>query len=80
LPSYHRRGVGRALLNAAEAYLRSKNVEFLQVKTLSSKHPAPAYRQTRSFYLKMGFRPLQELPDLWGPDNPCLQLITFSFG
>ena len=23
----------------------------------------------------MGFRPLQEFPELWGKENPCLQMV-----
>ncbi len=47
-----------------------RNVEFLQVKTLSAKHPDAGYGRTRQFYLAMGFRPLQEFPTLWGEANP----------
>jgi ribosomal protein S18 acetylase RimI-like enzyme len=32
-PETHRRGIGRALLARAEAYLREQGVEYLQVKT-----------------------------------------------
>jgi len=75
LAEWHRHGVGRALLAASEAYLRTQRVEFLQVKTLSSRDPDVSYGRTRQFYLALGFRPLQEFPLLWGEDNPCLQLI-----
>lgn len=75
LPEYHRHGVGRALIQAAENYLRELGVMFLQVKTLSDKHPSEDYKKTRAFYQAMGFRLLEEFPDLWGPDNPCQQLI-----
>jgi ribosomal protein S18 acetylase RimI-like enzyme len=74
-PEMHRRGVGRALVEAAEHYLQQRGVEYLQVKTLSAEHPDENYAQTRQFYLAMGFRPLQEFPDLWGSENPCLQMI-----
>jgi len=75
LPEYHRRGVGRMLLAAAEAHLRDEGVTFLQVKTLGDKHPDEGYRKTRAFYLSMGFRLLEEFPDLWGSHNPCWQLV-----
>ena len=75
LPDWQRQGVGRALLTASEAYLREIGVEFLQVKTLSARHPDVGYGRTRQFYLAMGFRPLEEFPTLWGEANPCLQLI-----
>lgn len=75
LPEYHRQGVGRILVESAETYLKQKSFEYLQVKTLSDKHPDPGYTRTRAFYLALGFRPLQEFPELWGPENPALQLI-----
>jgi ribosomal protein S18 acetylase RimI-like enzyme len=75
LPDYHRCGVGRTLLESAEVYLRGKGIMFLQVKTLSDKHPNEGYRKTRAFYLAMGFVLLEEFPDLWGAANPCWQLI-----
>jgi ribosomal protein S18 acetylase RimI-like enzyme len=75
LPEYHRRGVGRALLRHAEAALTADGIEFLQVKTLSASHPDEGYRKTRAFYLAYGFRPLQEFPTLWSPDQPALLLV-----
>lgn len=74
-PEMHRQGVGRALLAEAEVYLRQRGVEFLQVKTLSPAHPDPNYARTRRFYQAVGFRPLEEFPELWGPENPCLQMV-----
>jgi len=74
-PETHHRGVGRALVERAEAYLRDKDAEYLQVKTLSAAHPDEGYARTRRFYRAMGFRPLQEFPTLWGEANPCLQMI-----
>lgn len=74
-PEYHRRGVGTALLGAAEEYLRGRGIEYLQVKTLSASDPDVNFARTRAFYLAAGFRPLQELPDFWGPEDPCLQLV-----
>ncbi len=74
-PEHHRAGIGRALLVAAEAWLGARDIEFLQVKTLSPRHPDPGYAETRAFYFGCGFRPLEELPELWGPDQPALQMI-----
>jgi len=75
LPQFHRRGLGRALLRAAETYLRKTGVEYLQVKTLSESHADEGYAQTRAFYLAMGFQPLEEIKTLWNEDNPALLLI-----
>lgn len=72
---YHRQGIGRKLVHAAEAHLRANGTQFLQVKTLSDKHPDTGYAQTRAFYLGVGFVPLEEFPELWGKDNPALLLI-----
>jgi len=75
LPEHHRAGVGRSLLEAAESWLAERDVEFLQVKTLSPRHPDPGYADTRAFYFGCGFRPLEEFPELWGRDQPALQMI-----
>jgi GNAT superfamily N-acetyltransferase len=75
VPERHRRGVGTAMLRRVEELLAADGVEFLQVKTLSASREDAGYAKTRAFYLAYGFRPLEELPDLWGPDNPALQMI-----
>ena len=72
---YHRRGIGRELNAVAERWLREEGVRFLQVKTLSSAHPDPHYVLTRAFYQAIGFKVLEELPDLWGEHNPCLLMV-----
>ncbi len=74
-PEYHRKGIGRAMLQHAEDSLAREGVEFLQVKTLSPRHPDDGYKRTRAFYLAYGFRPLEEFPTLWSPDQPALQLV-----
>ena len=75
LPEHHRRGVGGAMLRHAESALAAEGIEFLQVKTLSPRHPDEGYRKTRAFYEAYGFRPLEEFPTLWSPDQPALQLV-----
>ncbi|MBN1660145.1 MAG: GNAT family N-acetyltransferase [Anaerolineae bacterium] len=71
----HRQGIGSAMLAAVEAWLRGQGVEYLQVKTLSEAHPDPNYARTRLFYEAAGFRPLEEMPELWDEANPCLIMI-----
>ena len=71
---FHGRGIGRALLAKAEALLRERAIEFLQVKTLGPSRPSAHYDRTRGFYLAMGFCPLEE-NKLWGERNPCLIMI-----
>jgi GNAT superfamily N-acetyltransferase len=75
LPEYHRKGVGRAMLRAAEATLVDSGVEYLQVKTLSPSKPDAGYENTRAFYFAQGFRPLEEFPLLWDVENPALQMV-----
>lgn len=74
-PDHHRVGVGSALLAEAEARLRSKGCEYLQVKTLAESHPNPGYQATRGFYFDHGFRPLEVFPALWDEHNPCLLMV-----
>jgi ribosomal protein S18 acetylase RimI-like enzyme len=75
MPALHRRGIGGAMLRHVEASLAGAGVEFLQVKTLSASSPDEGYAKTRAFYLAHGFRTLEELPRLWGPDNPAVLLV-----
>lgn len=70
----HGQGFGTALLAAAEEYLRTRDVEYLQVKTLGPSDPDAGYARTRAFYEARGFVALEELLDLW-EHNPCLLLV-----
>ena len=72
--SRHRRGVGRALVEAAERDARADGVTVMSVKTLGPSHPDPGYADTRRFYAALGYQPVEELPDLW-PGNPCLLMV-----
>ena len=75
LPEHHRAGIGLAMLEAAESWLAERDVAYLQVKTLSPRHPDTGYAATRAFYFGCGFRPLEEMPELWGKEQPALQMI-----
>ena len=75
LPEQHRGGIGRAMLTVAESWLAERDITYLQVKTLSPRSPDEGYAATRAFYFGCGFRPLEEMPDLWGRDQPALQMI-----
>lgn len=75
LRAWHRVGLGGALVRAAEAHLREQGVRWLHVKTLGPGHPDEGYSQTRAFYMAMGFEPIEEIPSVWGPENPCLILV-----
>jgi GNAT superfamily N-acetyltransferase len=74
-PELHRTGIGRALVGAAEDRLRSEGVEYLQVKTLSATAADEPYLRTLAFYAALDFRVLEEMPSLWGPDNPAVLLV-----
>jgi GNAT superfamily N-acetyltransferase len=74
-PEAHSQGIGRALIMAAETYLKVQGVEYLQVKTLGPSNPDPGYAGTRRFYQAMGFHPLEELSQIWDAANPCLILV-----
>jgi GNAT superfamily N-acetyltransferase len=74
-PEQHRGGVGRALVERAEAFARKAAVPFLTVKTLSSRDADEGYARTRAFYTAMGFLPVEELPESWTPDNPLVVML-----
>jgi ribosomal protein S18 acetylase RimI-like enzyme len=78
-PEDHSTGVGRALIDHVQRQLRSRSVEFLQVKTLGPSRRDQHYEQTRRFYEHMGFRPLEE-NNLWGTVNPCLIMVKHLRG
>lgn len=75
LPEYHGRKIGNDLILTAEKNLRLQGFRYLTVKTLSASKPNKEYDQTRRFYLRYGFSPLEEFKTLWGESNPCLMLI-----
>jgi GNAT superfamily N-acetyltransferase len=74
-PEAARRGIGRALVEAAEAYARGLGIEYIQVKTLGPSRPDEGYARTRAFYQAVGFRPMEEFSQIWDKDNPCLILV-----
>jgi coenzyme F420-0:L-glutamate ligase/coenzyme F420-1:gamma-L-glutamate ligase len=71
----HRRGIGRALVAAAESWCRANAVRYLHAKTLGPSRPSRGYAQTRAFYEALGFVALEELHGLWDEDNPTLILV-----
>jgi ribosomal protein S18 acetylase RimI-like enzyme len=75
LPETHRQGIGRALIDHAQEWLKAHAVEYLQVKTLGPSRSDENYAATRAFYTALGFRPLEELKQIWDEDNPCLIMI-----
>lgn len=73
-PSWHRQGVGRALVSAIETRLGAVGVRLLQVKTLGASDPDAGYARTRAFYQSVGFLSLEETRALWA-GTPCLIMV-----
>ena len=67
------RGIGSQLLVTLESEA-SKNVDFLQVKTVAEGSNKD-YDRTNVFYRRLGFKKLEIFPQLWGSQNPCQILI-----
>lgn len=75
LREYHRKGIGKMMLDASEAHLKQQGISFVQVKTLAAAAGDPNYEKTRSFYADQGYVTLEVFPELWDPHNPALQMI-----
>jgi ribosomal protein S18 acetylase RimI-like enzyme len=69
------RGHGSRLLAHAEAWLFERGVRFLQVKTVAATSSSAEYAETREFYRRRGFTPIEVFPTLWDAHNPALQSI-----
>jgi GNAT superfamily N-acetyltransferase len=79
-PNAHRRGVGRTLIGRALAVARELGKTYLTVKTQGPSADYEPYRRTRAFYDAVGFKPLEEFTEIWGPENPCLIMIMPAAG
>ncbi|MDY2711856.1 MAG: GNAT family N-acetyltransferase [Candidatus Faecivivens sp.] len=73
---HHREGIGRALFLAAKTAAREAGFSFLQVKTVRMG-VYPEYDATNRFYLALGFKEFEMMPELWGEENPC-QIYVMS--
>ena len=67
---YHRKGIGTALFAAAKACAVAEGYEFMQVKTVRMGMYED-YDRTNRFYLSLGFREMEVIPEVWGDENPC---------
>ncbi len=74
-PEARRLGLGRLLVEAAEGHAHELGAEYMQVKTLGPSRPDKGYAATLAFYAALGYRPLEEFPQIWGENNPCLILV-----
>ena len=75
LEEFHNKGIGKKLIELASENLVKEEKKFLTVKTLSSSNPDKYYKKTRAFYREMGFYPLEEMPELWSEEEPCLLMV-----
>lgn len=75
LPEYHKQGIGRQLMEAADLFFRENGCKYVIVKTLSELAESEHYERTRQFYLRVGFEPLITLTEMWDEENPCLIMI-----
>ena len=73
---HHREGIGRALFLAAKTAAREAGFSFLQVKTVRMG-VYPEYDATNRFYLALGFKEFEMMPELSGEENPC-QIYVMS--
>ena len=73
---HHRKGIGRALFLAAKTAAREAGFSFLQVKTVRMG-VYPEYDATNRFYLALGFKEFEVMPELWSEENPC-QIYVMS--
>ena len=70
LKDYHRRGIGRQLVEKAKEAAISQGYEFMQVKTVKMG-VYEDYDKTNRFYISCGFKELEVFPLLWDEWNPC---------
>jgi len=75
LCEYHRRGIGTYIIKHITSKLKKMGIKYLEVKTLDESRESGEYKQTRLFYKKVGFIPIDVLKNEWGKDNPCLIMI-----
>ena len=78
--AHHRQGVGRALMEHAEAVARAEARRFVMVKTQGPSANYEPYERTRRFYEALDYAALEELDVGWGPENPTLLMAKFVGG
>ena len=76
LKEYHRKGIGKALFEEAKRTAITKGYSFMQVKTVRMG-VYEDYDITNRFYLSLGFKEFEVIPEIWGEDNPC-QIYVMS--
>ena len=76
LKTHHRKGIGRDMFDEAKRIAAEHSYSFIQVKTVQmGKYPE--YDETNRFYLSLGFKEFELMPNLWDKLNPC-QIYVMS--
>lgn len=75
LPSFHRNGLGHKLIERVVETYEARGFKLLEVKTLDESRESEEYQRTRQFYRSQEFFALETIPEIWGPENPCLVMV-----
>ena len=70
LKEYHRKGIGKMLVEAAKESAVKDGYSFFQVKTVKMGM-YDDYDDTNRFYIALGFKEFEVFPTLWDEANPC---------
>lgn len=70
LKEYHRKGIGKALVESAKKVIYENGYSFIQVKTVQMGR-YEEYDRTNRFYISLGFKEFEVFPTLWDAWNPC---------
>ena len=76
LKEYHRNGFGRLLVEKAKEIARHNGYSFMQVKTVKMGM-YDDYDKTNLFYMGVGFKEFEVIPEIWDEANPC-QIYVMS--
>ena len=76
LKEYHRKGIGRKLIEKIQQIAKQKGYSFIQVKTVQmGKYDD--YDDTNRFYQALGFKEFEVFPMLWDENNPCQIYVMY---
>ena len=70
LKQYHRKGLGRQLFEASKKAAAQQGCSFMQVKTVRMGMYED-YDRTNKFYLSLGFKEFEVMPNYWDEANQC---------
>ena len=76
LKTHHRKGIGKSMFDEAKRIAAEHGYSFIQVKTVQMGKYRQ-YDETNHFYLSLGFKEFELMPNLWDEWNPC-QIYVMS--